>query len=135
MPIDTLEKELYHKYDEVVSLTLSNLMVSTRPNKKIQLLGFTRKNIEHLFVLRVALMARDIFGVPVEIDASWRDVVYINWKIRKNFGKIKRMAWADPNGMPIDIVLNYMRDSIKENLGADFNFGNIYHAYYEGSLD
>ena len=135
MPTDTLEKELYYKYDKVIVLTLSNLTASAQPNKKIQLLGFTRKNMEHLFVLRVALMARDIFGVPVEIDASWRDIIYINWKIRKNFGKIKRIARMNQDGTPIDTVLNYIHDYTKENLDANFNFGNIYHAYYEGSLN
>ena len=127
-------KKIYHKYDELVSITITNLANLATPEGKIKLLSFDRKNIEHIYMLRIALWARDLFGIPVEIDASWRDVLYINWKIRKNFRKIKGMAWGDCLGIPTDIVLNYMRESAKENLGVNFNFGDIYYAYYEGSI-
>ena len=57
MPIHTLEDELYHIYDEAVSITLSNLHGLSIPSGKIQLLNFDRKNVEHIYLLRIALMA------------------------------------------------------------------------------
>jgi hypothetical protein len=135
LPVDT--KQLFYKYDELVSLTLTKLQILSAQKGKIQLLSFNRKNIEHLYMLRIALIARDLFGLPIEIEASWFDVLRINWKIGKNFGKIKRMPWKDIEGIPTSIVLKHMRDEAKERFGLDFNFdfGDIYHAYYEGSLN
>lgn len=128
------EQELLHIYDEAVSLALSNLHGFSMPNKKIQLLSFNRRNIEHIFLLRIALMARDVFGLEIEIDAPWRDVWYINRKIRKGFRRIKKMAFSNDNAVPVHIVLNYMRDSFEARLGNNFSFGDIYHTYYEGSI-
>ena len=84
LPVDM--KQLFHTYDELVSLTLTGLQNLSAQKGKIQLLSFNRKNIEHLYMLRIALMARDLFGLPVEIEAPWFDVLRINWKIGKNFG-------------------------------------------------
>ena len=134
MPIHTLEDELYHIYDEAVSITLSNLHGLSIPSGKIQLLNFDRKNVEHIYLLRIALMARDVFDLEVEIDASWFDVLYLNWKIRKGFRRIKRMSFSCDHAIPTQIVLNYMRDSFESCVGGNFTFGDIYHTYYEGSI-
>lgn len=134
MPIHISEDELYHIYDEAVSLTLSNLHSFSIPNQKIQLLSFDRRNIEHIYLLRIALMARDVFGLEIEIDAPWYDVWYINRKIKKGFRRIKKMAFSNDNAIPVHIVLNYMRDSFEARLGNKFSFGDVYHTYYEGSI-
>jgi hypothetical protein len=129
------EQEMYHKYDELVSLTLTNLRALTPTTEgKIKLLNFNRKDIEHIYMLRIALIARDVFDLPVEIDAPWWDVLWVNWHIRKKFGKIKRVKWSDETGIPTQIVINHMRDGAKRDLGHDFNFADIYRVYYEGSI-
>ena len=134
MPINLSENELYRIYDEAVSVTLSNLHGLSIPSGKIQLLNFDRKNVEHVYLLRIALMARDAFDLEIEIDASWFDVLYLNWKIRKGFRRIKRMSFSGDHAIPTQIVLNYMRDSFESRLGGNFTFGDIYHTYYEGSI-
>lgn len=134
MPINLSENELYRIYDEAVSITLSNLHGLSIPSGKIQLLNFDRKNAEHVYLLRIALIARDVFDLEVEIDASWLDVLYLNWKIRKGFRRIKRMSFSGDHAIPTQIVLNHMRDSFESRLGGNFSFGDIYHTYYEGSI-
>ena len=134
MPTNLSENELYRIYDEAVSITLSNLHGLSIPSGKIQLLNFDRKNVEHIYLLRIALMARDVFDLEIEIDASWFDVWYINRKIKKGFRRVKRMTFSNDNAIPAHIVLDYMRDSFEARLGNNFSFGDIYHTYYEGSI-
>ena len=47
------------------------------------------------------------------------------------------MPWKDTKGIPTGIMLKRMRHEAEERFGLNFNFdfGDIYHAYYEGSLN
>ena len=131
MPTHTLEDELYHKYDIVVGEILSEIMKTVDENKTIRLLQFDSKDKEHLLILRIALMARDIFYVSVETDLNWRERFILNWKIRKSFNKIGKAPESINTGALAPRILDIVR--IKTNYG--FDFGDIYKAYYEGSLD
>ena len=136
MPIEKIEDRMYRIYDEAISIMISNLHQSSISTGKIQLLSFNRNNVEHLCMLRAALFARDLFDVEVEIDAPWFDVLRINWKIRKSFKKIKKMTFDEGSGIPTSILLNYIRGDIEKHFcNEDFSFANVYHAYYEGSLN
>lgn len=136
MPIEKVEDRMYRIYDEAISIMISNLHQSSISTGKIQLLSFNRNNVEHLCMLRAALLARDLFDVEVEIDAPWFDVLRINWKIRKSFKKIKKMAFDEGSGIPTSILLNCIRSDVEKQFCRDnFSFSNVYHAYYEGSLN
>ena len=131
MPIHKVEDDVYHKYDIVVSEMLTEIMSVSSEKKVIRLLEFNRKDKNHLFVLRMALMARDLYQLPVEIDCSWWDRLALNWKIRKNFKRIGKVPDFCFNGVWVPQVL----DLIKYKTNFVFDFSNIYDAYYEGSLD
>ena len=131
MPIHKIEDDMYHKYDIIVSEMLTAIMNISSEKKVIRLLEFNRKDKNHLFVLRMALMARDLYQLPVEIDCSWWDRLALNWKIRKNFKKIGKVPDLCFSGVWVPHVLDLIK--IKNNFV--FEFSNIYDAYYEGSLD
>jgi hypothetical protein len=136
MPIEKIEDKMYRIYDEAVSIMISNLYQSSISTGKIQLLSFNRNNVEHLCMLRAALLARDLFDVEIEIDAPWFDVLRINWKIRKSFKKIKKMVFDEGSGIPTSILLNYIRSDMEKYCQSkDFSFADVYHTYYEGSLN
>ena len=127
MPIATLEDELYHHYDRVVATTLNELINRSPYHDTIRLRGFDRKNKEHLFILRLALMARDMTETPVEICCKKWEGVIINWKIRKSFNKV---AVIDPNS-PSSIWVPSLIGKIK-SLTDCAHLDVIYDAYYEG---
>ena len=131
MPIHKIEDDMYHKYDIIVSEMLTEIMNISSEKKVIRLLEFNRKDKNHLFVLRMALMARDLYQLPVQIDCSWWDRLALNWKIRKNFKRIGKVPDFCFNGVWVPKVL----DLIKIKTNFVFDFSNIYDAYYEGSLD
>lgn len=134
---DGSEEENYRHYDTVIATVLENLYQLSMKEKVIRLYRFNRKNLEHMCILRIALIARDLFEFPIEVDASWWDVFCLNWQLRKNFNRVKRyklkMNKNDSNGVNVLMLIDKFHDIIK-NLFGDFDFVDIYKAYYERKM-
>lgn len=137
MSAENLDNNTYREYDGLVGLTMLNIYQMSKDDKVIRLVGFDRKNKEHLFILRVALLARDIYQMPLEIEGSWWNIFCLNWKLRKGFRKVNR--YKSPFGIYhfsvifVPELLALMRPDGTARLGEDFSFADIYEAYYEGS--
>lgn len=141
MTIETINmQDVFREYDGLVGLTMLNIYTLSKDIRTIRLIDFDRKNKEHLYMLRVALMARDIYQLPIEIEGSWWDIFCLNRKIRKNFKRVKRYKHLDEevsqkNGVCVPEVLNLMRPDGIMRLSENFTFADIYEEYYEGSLN
>lgn len=133
MPTHTLEDEVYHLYDTAVSKTLASFINNSPYCDGVYLRGFNRKNKEHLFILRIALMYRDLTHIPVEVECSWWDSMVINWNIRKGFNKIKRFNPSTPGGYFVPQLINKVKAEIKAEYDIYIHLDNVYDAYYEGS--
>ena len=134
----TMEKpdeSLLREYDGLIGLTLLQIYKTSKDMGKIRLIDFNRHRKEHMYLLRVALIARDIYGMPIEIEGKWWDILRINWKIRKGFDKVSRAPYWAVNGIWVQDLLDLMRPVARERLGEKFTFGEIYDEYYKGSLD
>lgn len=129
------DEETLRTYDGLVGLTFVNIYSLSKDIGIIRLINFDRKNKEHLYMLRIALMARDFYQMPIEIKGSWWDIFCVNWKIRKGFNKVKRANWATVKGIWIPEVLDFMRPDGIQRLGERFTFADIYNQYYERSLN
>lgn len=145
---ETIEKDIdqqtIREYDGLIGLTMLNLFSISKERKAIRLYHFDKKNKEHLYILRVALMARDIYNFPIEVEGSWWNIFYLNWKIKKGFDKVKRYKpiindtkeeLYAKGGIPVPELLELMRPDGIKRLGENFTFADIYHQYYEGSLN
>ena len=131
--------ELFREYDGLIGLTMLNLWTMSKDHGVIRLYNFNRKNTEHLYILRVALMARALYDLPVEVEGSGWDIFRLNWKIRKGFDKIKRyklkVGENDSKGVNVPMLLDFMRKDGIDRCGDSFSFADIYNCYYEGSLN
>lgn len=128
-------EEEYRHYDELIATTLENIYEMS--DGIIRLYRFNPKDKEHMCILRIALMARDLYQYPVEVDASWWDVVRLNWKLRKNFDKVKRFKVRLGKDAPkgINVLMLIDKFHIISNLhfgGVDFKI--VYEAYYERKM-
>lgn len=128
------DEKTLKEYDGLIGLTLVNLFTLSKDCGAIRLDKFDRKNKEHLFFLRVALIARDVYQVPIEMSGSRWEILRLNWKIRKNFKKVKRVSSFYAGNFDVSAVLDFMRPDAIKRIGTDFSFADIYDAYYEGSL-
>jgi hypothetical protein len=133
---DNNEEEIYRDYDEVISLVLTEIYQRSEEEGVIRLYRFNRKNLEHMCILRIALIARDLFHFSIEVDASWLDVFYLNWHLHKNFDKVKqyklKMNVNDGKGINV-LMLTDKYHAFIGTTGRDFSFADIYKAYYERS--
>lgn len=127
--MENLQDEIYHKYDIVVSEILTQLLNSVDDRNIIRLLSFERKNKEHLLVLRIAIMLRDIYQMPIEIDGSWWDRFLINRKIKKRFGKVGAASNYSIDGIWVPDLLSLVHSLTN----YAFDYDDVYNTYYEGS--
>lgn len=130
-----ISQTVMREYDGLVGLTMLNLYSMSKELEVIRLFNFNPKNKEHLYVLRVALMARDIYQFPIEVELSGWALFKLNWKLRKGFNRVHKIRRGEYRGIWTDKMLDFMRPDGLQRLGEDFSFADIYEAYYEGSCD
>ena len=130
---DSSEEETYRNYDGMIATALEAIH-SLSEDGVIRLYRFDDKNKEHMCILRIALIARDIFQFPIEVDASWWIVMRLNWELRKHFDKVKRFKLKvgenDNKGVNVPMMIDGFRAIANEHFGC-VNFKEIYEAYYE----
>ena len=122
-------EELLNKYDEVINIIMVNLYTLSKNDKEIVLSGIDRKNKDHLLVLRVALMAKDIYNFPLSLKIGFWDSLILNWKMRKLSRRIPRSKKISGT-LYVPELLEFMYIPIRQYLGEHFEFGNIYSAFY-----
>lgn len=133
--IEPTEEE-YRHYDELIATTLENIYEKSKDGV-IRLYCFNAKDKEHMCILRIALIARDLFQFPIEVDASWWDVVCLNWKLRKNFDKVKRFKVKLGKDALKGINVPMLIDKFHTMSGVHFggvDFKDVYEAYYERKM-
>ena len=127
----------YRNYDGMVATALETIWELSSEDGVIRLYRFDRKNKEHMCILRIALMARDLYQYPVEVDASWWEVLCLNHQLRKNFDKVKRyrlkVGENDNKSVNVPMMIDGFRAIANEHFGC-VNFKEIYEAYYERKM-
>ena len=126
-------KELFDKYDEIINITMVNLYTLTKEKGEIILSDFDRKNKDHLFVIRVALMAKDVYGFPLKTRCSFWNWIILNWKMRKLSRRVPRHLEPGPT-VNVSELIEFMYGPIREYMGENFEFNHIYNAFYKGEL-
>ena len=128
-------EETYRNYDSMIATVLENIYEMS--DDTIRLYCFDRNNKDHMCVLRIALIARDLFQYPIEVDASWWDVFCLNWKLHKNFDKVKRFKFKLGKDAPKGINVLMLVDKfhmISNTVFGGVEFKDIYEAYYERKM-
>lgn len=129
--IDT--QELFNKYDEIINITMVNLYTLCKDTKTIVISGIDKKNKDHLFMLRVALLAKDIYNFPLKMRIGLWDWIVLNWRMRKLSRRVPRELESGP-GVNVPELLEFMYPPIKSYMGEDFKFEHIYNQFYKGEL-
>ena len=132
---DGSEEEIYRHYDTMIATALENIYGMS--DGTIRLYRFDRNNKDHMCVLRIALIARDLFQYSIEVDASWWDVFCLNWKLRKNFDKVKRFkpkfGKDAPKGINVLMLVDKFH-TMSNTIFGGVEFKEIYEAYYERKM-
>ena len=129
-----MNAELFREYDGLIGLTMVNLYSLSKANKQIELGGFNRKNREHLFLLRVALLTETIHKIPVYVQCSIWDWIWINLKEGKALVDALRA-----NGVNAQLQFTDMKSQDLNAAGRIANKSNpylyvsIHHNYYDSN--
>ena len=134
MPIEKNKDELYRRYDQLIGLTMQEIIKASKDEGVIRLLNFNPTNKGHIYLLRIALFARDIYDMPIELDCDSWDVFRINWKIRKGFSKVKKARRFACKGVRSYALTEQIRNVGREKIAEHFVLEDIYNAYYKGSI-
>lgn len=119
------------KYDSVCMMALINIYTLTKDHTNIDLINFNWNNDEHKFIFAVIVATQNTLGdKPIYVDAPWYVRNYLNKKYKKTVGAIKKVSRKNEYGVNVQELLDFMRGGAKEIVGPNFNFGDIYHAYY-----
>jgi hypothetical protein len=119
------------KYDSVCMMALINIYTLTKDQASIDLVNFNWNNDEHKFVFAVIVATQSTLGdKPIYVDVPWYVRNYLNKKYKKVVGAIKKVPRKNEDGVNVQELLDFMRGGAKEIVGSNFNFGDIYHAYY-----
>ena len=130
-----MEKDvLYDLYDQAINAVLVNIYTLTKNNGQIILSDIDRKDKNHLLILRVALMAKDIYNFPLSIKTNFWQWAMLNWRMRKLTRIVPREKDKETN-VNIQELIDFMTPVLKQAIDEDFEFANIYEAFYEGDLD
>ena len=126
--------ELYREYDQLISLTMLEIIKASKDEGVIRLLNFNPTNKGHIYLLRIALFVRDIYDLPIELDCDSWDVFRINWKMRKGFSKVKKAGRFACKGVRSYALAEQIRNVGKERITEHFLLEDIYNVYYKGSI-
>ena len=126
--------ELYREYDQLIGLTMFEIIKASKDEGVIRLLNFNPLNKGHIYLLRIALFVRDIYDMPIELDCDSWDVFRINWKMRKGFSKVKKANRFACTGIRSYALTEQVRNVGKERIAEHFILEDIYNAYYKGSI-
>lgn len=126
--------EIYREYDQLIGLTMQEIIKASKDEGVIRLLNFNPLNKGHIYLLRIALFVRDIYDMPIELDCDSWDVFRINWKMRKGFSKVKKAHRFACKGVRSYALTEQIRNIGKEQIGEHFLLEDIYNVYYKGSI-
>lgn len=127
------KEELYNKYDEIINITMVNLYSLSKEKGEIILSGIDRHNKDHLYVLRIALIAKDVYNFPLKIRTDFWNWLILNWRMRKLSRRVPRDK-SEYSVVSINKLLEFMYPPIKDYVGHGFEFGDIYSEFYGKEL-
>ena len=124
---------LYDKYDQAINATMVNLYTLSKEKGKIILENIDRNNKNHLLILGVAMIAKDVYHFQLKLKTNFWNWVMLNWRMRKLSRFVRRERESDAN-VDVDALVNFMTPILQKDIGKFFCFENIYDAFYKGEL-
>lgn len=129
-----MSAELFREYDGLIGLTMVNLYSLSKAKETIVLSNIDRKNKDHLYILRIAMIAKDTFNFPLKLHTDFWNWLCLNWRMRKLSRRVPREKNGE-NVIDVNELIEFMYPPIKKHIGVIFRFEDIYDAFYRKELD
>lgn len=119
----------YKEMDTVVQSTIVNLYTLSKDIKEIRICNFDSKNKDHLYLLSVANIASTLFNFPVKIKMNRIKLQFLKWRYPNLYKNIQKCDEAF--SFSVQTLLEDMQRMFIPHLGKEWNYSDIYEAYYE----
>lgn len=113
--------------DKISTIAFTNLYSISKKTKRIELIGFDSKNIEHMALLALAQNAYTVFGFNLFIEMPLIKFLWFKFQHRKKF-KIKRLKQVMNKFAPS--CNEFIYHIYENNEGSEGVFKKIYERYY-----
>lgn len=131
---NNFDKEaLYDKYDQTINAIMINIYTLTKEKGQIILENIDRNDKSHLLILRVAMIAKDVYNFQLKLETGFWNWVVLNWRMRKLSRFVHRERESDAN-VDVTTLIEFMTPVLRETIEENFCFGDIYDAFYKGEL-
>ena len=131
---NSMDKDvLYNLYDQAINALMINIYTLTKDKREIVLSDINPKDKNHLLILRVALIAKDVYDFPLKIKTNFWNWLTLNWRMRKMSCHIPREKDQEEN-VNIEALIDFMTPALREVINEDFEFCHVYNAFYKGEL-
>ena len=129
--IHLTEKE--KSYNQICGITMTNIYTITKNCETIPFWQIDMNNDEHLYVLSVGVALAGAIGKKVSVWGTRRFVRKLNKKLGlKKECRVIRMDTKDTMfAIQPGMLNNDLRKVAEQTIGEGFNFGDIYHEFYE----
>lgn len=124
---------LYDKYDQAINVVMVNIYTLTKEKGQIILENIDRNDKDHLLILRVAMIAKDVYNFQLKLKTGFWNWVVLNWRMRNLSRFVRRERESDAN-VDVDALVNFMTPILQKDIGKFFCFEDIYNAFYKGEL-
>ena len=123
-------------FDEICGVAFVNVFSLSKCTDRIVISPFNHKNKEHLFLVNVAKGVGAVNGKAVALDTSRFRIWRMNKGLVQECKYEKGTRSERETAINPIILLDFMRKWAGETLGVeDFNFGEIYDAFYSKKED
>lgn len=122
--------EQLNSFDSVSNLIYHNLWSYCKDNKRIVIKNFDFKNKDHLLLLEIALIIRNINDWPIYIQGSWIEAMKWNFKNRKRVEPIQRIRKCECNDCVTPYTVLGHTSRFMESILPGITYGDIYTEYY-----
>lgn len=119
----------YKEMDNVVQATIVNLYTLSKDIKEIRISNFGDKNKNHLYLLSVANIASTLFNFPVKIKMNRIKLQFLKWKYPNLYKNVQKCDEAF--SFSAQTLLEDMQRMFIPHLGNEWDYSDIYEAYYE----
>lgn len=134
------DNNFYQKIDNICDMAVTNIYTLSKGNQMITFENIDCDRDDHMFLVNIGLIARDIFGWPLYFYGSFWKWVKLFFRTKKENQTYLRYVWPwkrkrikdtiDP-----DMFLNFMKpllDTIEEE---KVSYSTIYKIYYSSERE
>lgn len=130
----------YRKIDSICDIAITNIYTASKKDKKIVLSNIDVNNEDHMFLVNIGIIARDIFDWPIYFCGNIWNWFKLYRKTKKENRTYLRFLFPLEKKKTKNIIdseefLKFMTPLLKTVEEENITYGDIYKIYYSSERE